>query len=114
MPLNLLKIGMTMRVSADQLRPPLGNSFHICSHCRMMIRPDNEELTRAIEIALSTAQPYALRGVFTPTRALNRQIAIQTLSQRIIAALRRYEITREPLAHEQGDQTLPLFPDAEI
>ena len=80
----------------------------------MMIRPDNEELSRAIEIALMTAKPYALREVFTATRALDREVAIKTLSQRIVAALRQYEITREPLAHEQGDQTLPLFPDAEI
>ena len=76
-----------------------------------MIRPDDDELRCAIEIALHTAKPYALRGVFTETHALEREVAVRTLSQRIMAALRRYEITREPNAYEQCDRTLPLFPD---
>jgi len=78
---------------------------------RMMIRPNDDELRRVIEIPLHTAKPYALRGVFTETRALDREVAVKTLSQRIMASLRRYEIMREPNAYEQGDRTLPLFDD---
>jgi hypothetical protein len=78
----------------------------------MMIRPDDNELRRVIEIALHTAKPYALRGVFTETRALDREVAAKTLSQRVMGSLRRYEIMREPNAYEQGDRTLPLFDDA--
>ena len=78
----------------------------------MTIRPDDKELSQVIEIALRTAKPYALRGVFSKTHALDRDVAVQTLTQRIMRALRRYEITREPNAYEQGDRTLPLFPDA--
>ena len=75
----------------------------------MIIRPDDEELCRAIEIALHTAKPYALRGVFTETRALDREVAIRTLSQRITAALRRYEITRGAECLRAGRSNLTTF-----
>ncbi|WP_057884354.1 hypothetical protein [Tsuneonella troitsensis] len=77
----------------------------------MMIRPDNRELEQAISIALTTAPNYALRDAFSPTGKLNRQVAIQTLTARVVAALRPYELTREPNAYEVGRGTLPLFPE---
>jgi len=64
----------------------------------------------AISIALTTANTYAIREVFSPTRALNRNIAINTLTDRVMAALRPYEIQREARNEEQGDRTMPLFP----
>lgn len=77
-----------------------------------MIRPDNDELETVISIALKTAPDYALRGVMSERGKLNRQVAVDTLTQRIVAALGRYELTREPNAREQGAGTLPLFPEA--
>lgn len=77
----------------------------------MMIRPGNDELARAIGIALTTAKTYALRDLFSPTRAFNRSAAVDTLTERVLAALRPYEILREANAAEQGDLTMPLFPE---
>ena len=74
-----------------------------------MIRPDDDELRCAIEIALHTAKPYALRGVFTETHALEREVAVRTLSQRIMAALRRYEITRGAECLRAGRSNLTTF-----
>ena len=76
-----------------------------------MIRPPNDELEMIISIALKTAPAYALRNVMTPTRGLDRRIAVQTITQRVIAALGSYEITREPNDLECGDRTMPLFPE---
>lgn len=76
----------------------------------MMIRPDTSELEQAISIALITAPNYALRVAFSATGKLNRQVAIQTLTARVVAALRPYELTREPNARELCTGTLPLFP----
>lgn len=78
----------------------------------MMIRPDTSELEQAISIALTTAPSYALRNAFSPTGKLNRQVAIQTLTARVVAALRPYELTREPRPYELAVGTLPLFPDS--
>lgn len=79
----------------------------------MMIRPDNDELARAIGIALTTAKTYALRDLFSPTRAFHRSLAVDTLTERVMAALRRYDISREATAAEEGDRTMPLFPELE-
>ncbi len=79
----------------------------------MMIRPDDDELARAIEIALLTAKTYAIRDVFSATRALNRRVAIDTLTARIMAALRPYEIMREARDTDIIGNMLPLFPDFE-
>lgn len=87
------------------------NPFPICSNWPVMIRPDTRELEQAISIALATAPNYALRNAFSPTGKLDRQVAIQTLTARVVAALRPYELTREPNAYEIGRGTLPLFPD---
>ena len=78
-----------------------------------MIRPDDDELARAIEIALLTAKTYAIRDVFSATRALNRRVAVDTLTARIMAALRPYEIMREARDTDMIGKTLPLFPDFE-
>lgn len=64
-----------------------------------------------ISIAIKTAPAYALRNVMTATRALDRKVAIDTLTARVVAALRPYELTREPTSYEKGFGTLPLFPD---
>jgi len=77
-----------------------------------MIRPDNHELEAAISIALKAAPSYAIRNVMTPTGKLNREVAIETLTARVVAALKRYEMTREPTALEMGVGTLPLFPES--
>ena len=55
----------------------------------MMICPDDIELRCAIEIPLHTAKAYALRGVLTETHALDREVAVRTLSQRIMASAMR-------------------------
>lgn len=77
----------------------------------MMIRPDTRELEQAIAIALQTAPAYALRNVMSARGKLERQVAIETLTARVVAALRPYELTREPNSYEKGAGTLPLFPD---
>ncbi|RZP20276.1 MAG: hypothetical protein EVA34_08275 [Erythrobacter sp.] len=77
----------------------------------MMIRPDDDELTRVIEIALLTAKTYAIRDVFSATRVLNRRVAVDTLTARVMAALRPYEITREARDTDMIGKALPLFPD---
>ena len=79
----------------------------------MLIRPSDEELAQVIEIALVTAKAYALREVFSATRALNRQVAVETLTAQIMAALRPYEISREARNSERCDSTLPLFPEVD-
>lgn len=76
----------------------------------MMIRPDNNELEHVIGIALKTAPDYALRSLISE-RGMNRQIAVQSLTARVIAALGRYELCREPTAVEMDCGTLPLFPE---
>lgn len=76
-----------------------------------MIRPDTRELEQVIAIALKTAPAYALRGVMSPRGKLDRAVAIETLTARVVAALRPYDLTREPTALETGAGTLPLFPE---
>lgn len=77
----------------------------------MMIRPDNAELEAAISIALKATPEYALRDALNPRGQLNRLVAIETLTASVVAALRPYELTREPNSYERGAGTLPLFPD---
>lgn len=76
----------------------------------MPIRPDNRELEQVISIALTTAPAYALKNVMSGRDKLDRRVAIDTLTARVVAALRPYELTREPRSHEVGEGTLPLFP----
>lgn len=79
----------------------------------MMIRPDTAELEAAISIALQTAPEYALRNAMSPRGKLDRRVAIETLTARVVAALRPYELTREPNSYERGAGTLPLFPEVQ-
>ncbi len=77
----------------------------------MMIRPETDELQRVIAVAIKTAPNYALRSAMSPRGKLDRQVAVETLTARVVAALGRYELTREPTSLEVGRGTLPLFPD---
>jgi hypothetical protein len=76
-----------------------------------MIRPDTDELEQVISIAIKTAPNYALRSAMSPRGKLDRKVAVETLTARVVAALRPYEISREPNSYEQGIGTLPLFPE---
>ncbi len=76
----------------------------------MMIRPDNDELETVISIALKTAPAYALRNAMNGRDRLDREIAVKTLSSRVVAALRPYELARELNARRDGQWRLPLFP----
>ncbi|TIX50492.1 hypothetical protein [Alteraurantiacibacter aquimixticola] len=78
----------------------------------MMIRPEDDEIVAAIQIAVKLAPNYAIRGVFKGQK-LERKVAIDTITQRVFAALGRYEITREARGHEVCSKTLPLFPERE-
>jgi hypothetical protein len=75
----------------------------------MVSRPDNAELEMAISIALKTAPAYALRNAMSVHDKMNREIAVQTLTSRVVAALRLYVLAREPNSKEQGAGTLQLF-----
>lgn len=79
----------------------------------MMIRTDTDELDTIISIALKTAPSYALRSVVSPRGKLDRNVAIQTLTSSVVAALRPYELTRAPATSEIDQGTLPLFPEIE-
>lgn len=96
-----------------QVNPhPSCHSFFKCSTItRMMIRPDNDELDMVISIALKTAPAFVIRSIISPHGKLDREVAVQTLTNRVVAALRRYELAREPGPSEIGQGTLPLFPD---
>jgi hypothetical protein len=77
----------------------------------MMIRAGTDELAHVIAIAITTAPNYALRNAMSPRGKLDRRVAVDTLTERVVAALRPYEITREPNSLERGAGTLPLFPE---
>lgn len=76
-----------------------------------MIRPETDELAMMVSIALHTAPAYTLRNVMVGKGKFDREIAVETLTARVIAALRRYEITREATAAEAMPETMPLFPE---
>lgn len=90
--------------------PAVPQMFHYGGHDDS---PDNSEIEQAISITLKTAPAYALRNVMSARGKLDRQVAIQTLTARVVAALRPYELTREPNSYERGAGTLPLFPPSE-
>ena len=72
-----------------------------------MIRASDEEIETALHIAVTTAPNYVLREVFAGK--FDRERAVETIVQRVFAALRRYELMREPRAEEVGRSILPLF-----
>jgi hypothetical protein len=75
-----------------------------------MIRPDTRELEQVIAIALMTTPAYALRHAISPRGKLDRRVSVETLTARVIAALRPYELTREPNALEKGAGRCRCFP----
>ena len=77
----------------------------------MMIHPEPDELEMVINIAVKLAPDYAIRKLVTAARSVDRQLAADTITERVMKALNRYEITREALAHEVALGTLPLFSD---
>lgn len=77
----------------------------------MMIHPEPEELEMAISIAVTLAPNYAIRNLVKPSRTIDTRLAVDTITERVLKALNRYEITREALPHEEALGTLPLFPD---
>ncbi|MBA4308491.1 MAG: hypothetical protein C0429_17325 [Sphingopyxis sp.] len=77
----------------------------------MMIQPADDELKMMIDIAINLAPNYAIRRLILPSNAIDRRLAVEVLTDRIIKALARYQIMREALAHEEAIGTLPLFPD---
>ncbi|MEC9067790.1 hypothetical protein [Pelagerythrobacter marinus] len=74
-----------------------------------MIRASDEEIETALHIAVTTAPNYVLREVFAGK--FDRERAVETIVQRVFAALRRYELMREPRAEEVARSILPLFTD---
>lgn len=74
-----------------------------------MIRASDEEIETALHIAVTTAPNYVLREVFAGK--FDRERAVDTIVQRVFAALRRYELMREPRAEEVTRSILPLFAD---
>jgi hypothetical protein len=70
----------------------LGNMSYLCSHKNMMIHPE-------------------IRNLVKPSRSIDTRLAVDTITQRVLKALNRYEITREALPHEDALGTLPLFPE---
>jgi hypothetical protein len=74
-----------------------------------MIRASDEEIETALHIAVTTAPNYVLREVFAGK--FDRERAVETIVQRVFAALRRYELMREPRAEEVARPILPLFTD---
>jgi len=83
-----------------------------------MIRIDEEELERAIAIALSVTRDmylrFATRDEPKDERAFNRQRAKEVIAYSVMRQLSRYAIYREPSAFELAKGrlgVLPLFPD---
>lgn len=89
----------------------IGSMFCLCACCLRMIQPDNEELARAIGIALITTKSYSLRNVFSPTQAIDRCAAVKTLTARVKSSLGRQEFQREASLAECCDRKMPLFPE---
>ncbi len=76
---------------------------------RMRVQVDDNELAIVVEIALRTAPSYALKNLVSPTGKLDRQSAVEALSNRVLSALRRYDLEREAMPSEMARGTLPLF-----
>ncbi|WP_145916921.1 hypothetical protein [Erythrobacter sp. QSSC1-22B] len=73
------------------------------------IRATDEEITMAIHIAVATAPNYAIRNVFKG-QALDRTVAVDTLTQRVFRALEQFELTRPAKSSDSSPQDLPMFP----
>ena len=77
----------------------------------MMIHATDDELKMILDIAISLAPNYAMRTLVLAPQSVDRNAAAQVITVRVMKALGRYEITREPFPHEEALGTLPLFPE---
>ena len=64
-----------------------------------------------LDIAISLAPDYAMRKLVLAPQSVDRNAAAEVIRDRVMKALGRYEIMREPLPHEEALGTLPLFPE---
>lgn len=71
---------------------------------------DQREIEISVHVAVTTAPNYVLREVFERSR-FDRSHAVAVIVQRVLHALRRYDLMREPKAEETAPVKLPLFPD---
>ena len=60
----------------------------------MRVQVDDNELAMVVEIALRTAPSYALKNLVSPTGKLDRQSAVEALSNRILSALVQFQNER--------------------
>lgn len=63
----------------------------------------------AIHIAVATAPNYAIRNVFKG-QALDRKVAVDTLTQRVFRALEQFELIRPAKSRDPALEPLPMFP----
>ena len=76
-----------------------------------MIHATDDELKMILDIAISLAPNYAMRKLVLAPQSVDRNAAAQVITDRVMKALGRYEIMREPFPHEEALGTLPLFPE---
>ena len=81
---------------------------------RELIRIEEEELERAIAIALSVTRSMYLRFATKDERAFNRQRAKEVIAYSIMRQLSHYQFFRAANDYELAEGrlgVLPLFPD---
>lgn len=76
-----------------------------------MIHATDDELKMILDIAISLAPNYAMRKLVLASQSVDRNAAVEVIRDRVMKALGRYDIMREPLPHEDALGPLPLFPD---
>ena len=76
-----------------------------------MIHATDDELKMIFDIAISLAPNYAMRKLVLAPQSVDRNAATEVIRDRVMKALDRYEILREPYPHEEALGTLPLFPE---
>ena len=87
----------------------LATVFRFCSYVPMnMIRASDEEIARVIRIAVTTAPNHAIRNVFKE-EALDRTIAVATLTERVFRALDQFEVRRPAKTSDVAD-SFPVIP----
>lgn len=75
-----------------------------------MIRIDQEELERAIAIALSVTRDMYLSFATKDERRFNRQRAKEVIAYAVMRQLSRYAFYREPSAFELAEGRLGVLP----
>ncbi len=76
-------------------RSTLAGLFLLCSDAQMKIRAPEHEIDMVIAIAITTAPSYALREVSPFKGEAGRTAAVDALTARIVASLRRYDLMRD-------------------